>query len=312
MNDTLNPVVYFITVNYYSSNLIQELLNSIAATQDPNYHILIVNNSPDDTAVQALARLERITLLNAAKNLGFGGGCNLGMQHAYSLDPHSIIWLINPDAQLEPSAVAYVRQCLIQDPKIAILGTRIRDLDGNLWFSVGTFNPWIGSLKHQNDQVNCSPNPVQTQPSRWLSGCSMIFNLAAFDHCPLFDTQYFLDYEDADICERYFKQGYVVRVTQAVLINHQVSAITHRNKQAKFQHATFSKLYFLHKHGTFLSLALNIGLALLKTVILLPLKPNIATGRWRGLLDFMRWKAQRWLRPQAQFQVETDFTRTPS
>lgn len=312
MNDITSPVVYFITVNYYSTNLIQELLKSIAASQGQNYQVIIVNNSPDDTTPQALAASKNVTLLTAEKNLGFGGGCNLGIQYVYSFAPQSIVWLINPDAQLEPNAIGYVRQCFLQEPNIAILGTRIADLSGHLWFSVGTFNPWLGSLKHRDDHVDRASTPVRTHPSRWLSGCSMIFNLAAFDHCPLFDTQYFLDYEDADICERYFKKNYLVRVTQAVLIKHQVSAITHRNKRAKFQHATFSKLYFLHQHGTLLALFLNVGLALVKATILLPSKPDVAAGRWWGLIDFIRWRVQRWLQPKAYFQVETDFTRTPS
>jgi N-acetylglucosaminyl-diphospho-decaprenol L-rhamnosyltransferase len=312
MNDSASSTVYFITVNYYSANLIQELLQSIAATQATNYSVIVVNNSPQDTAVNSLAATEKITVLTAEKNLGFGGGCNLGIQHVYSINPKGIVWLINPDAQLEPNAVSYVRQCLIQEPNIALLGTRIRDLDGKLWFSIGTYNPWLGSLKHRDDTVDCTADPVKTHPSRWLSGCSLILNLAALNHCPLFDTQYFLDYEDADLCERYFKQGYPVRVTQAALINHQVSAITHRNKRAKFQHATFSKLYFLHQHGTPLSLILNIGLILLKVLTLLPSEPQTAAGRWHGLIDFARWKVRKWYRPQAPFQAKTDFTQTPS
>ena len=233
------------------------------------------------------------------------------MEWIYRHDPNGAIWLINPDAQLTLNAVDYVRQCLAADPTIAILGTRIRDLEGQLWFSHGRFNPRLGILKHRDDTVRCAPEPVETHPTEWVSGCSMILNLPAFDHCPRFDPQFFLDYEDAEISVRYYRLGYRLRITQAVLVNHQVSAITLRNQQAKFQHATFSKLYLIHRHGSPLALGLNLIYTALKPLLLWFDRPDMATGRWLGLRDFLYW---RWLRLQRKpelFYPRTSFTTTP-
>lgn len=304
----MTAAIYFITINYHCTDFIRELIVATASLGATNYRFIVVNNSPSDQETATLAAIEGVTVIEATHNLGFGGGCNLGLDYVYGQDPEAIAWLINPDAQLTPNAIDYVRECLRQDSAIAILGTRIRDLEGQLWFSQGTFNPWLGTLKHRFADVDCAPSPVATHPTRWISGCSMIFNLAVFDHCPQFDRQYFLDYEDADISERYYRQGYRLRVTQAVLVDHQVSAITRRSPQAKFQHATFSKLYFLERHGTPLALGLNLIYIALRPLTFLLTYPAMAQGRWLGLLDYLRWRWRRLRKISTPYQPKTSFT----
>jgi N-acetylglucosaminyl-diphospho-decaprenol L-rhamnosyltransferase len=300
--------IYFITINYHCSDLIQELIAATAALGATNYEFWVVNNSPADAGVAALAGLDRTQVIEAGGNLGFGRACNLALEHLYRHHPDALVWLLNPDARLTPNAIDYVCQCLAADPAIAILGTRIRDLEGRLWFSHGTFNPWLGTLKHRDDGVDCAPQPVATHPTRWVSGCSMVLNLAAFDHCLRFDPQYFLDYEDADLCERYFRQGQRLRVTQAVLVEHQVSAITSRSPRAKFRHATFSKLYFLDRHGTGLALALNLAYAALRPLTYALGRPAMAQGRWAGLFDYLRWRWRRLRGITTPYYPRTSFT----
>ncbi|MCP9860316.1 MULTISPECIES: glycosyltransferase [unclassified Cyanobium] len=300
--------LFFITVNYFCSNLIGELIASTTSYGEADCEFIVVNNSPGDTAIDAVANQHGVTLLQASHNLGFGSGCNLALDHVHQRDPQALAWLINPDAHLLPEAISYVRSCISNDPSIAILGTRIMDMDGRLWFSQGSFNPWLGTLKHRFDDVVASPRPITTHPTRWLSGCSMVFNLAAFDSCPRFDPQYFLDYEDADICLRYERLGHRVRVTQAVLVEHQVSAITQRVPGAKFRHATFSKLYLLHRHATPLALGLNLLYFALRPVTFLAKDPDRAKGRWAGLLDYLRWVGRRLRGDRSPRHPRTRFT----
>jgi len=296
-------VIYLLIVNYYSTDLIAGLLTSISPADNHTLQVIIVNNSPEDRAIGQLAAARKdITLITAATNLGFGAGCNLGIQHVYQTNPQALIWLLNPDTTIEPDAVAYIIECFQQNRDLAILGTRIRDSQGNIWFSEGRFNPWIGSLPHRS-HANFINQPAQAGlvrvappfrvgmgmgvgrpiPCRWVSGCSMIFNLAKFNHCPSFDPNYFLYYEDNDLCERYYQLGYQIAVTQDVLVTHLVSATTHKDKTAKFRHATYSKLYFLKQHSTILALGLNLVYMLAKVVLLLPRDRASALGRWQGL-----------------------------
>jgi N-acetylglucosaminyl-diphospho-decaprenol L-rhamnosyltransferase len=300
--------IYFITVNYHCSDLVDKLIAITATHGDAGHKFVVVNNSPDDTTVESIANRHGATLLQATHNLGFGSGCNLGLDYVHQRDPKALAWLINPDAHLLPEAISYVRSCIRTDPSISILGTRIRDEAGAFWFSQGSFNPWWGSLKHRFDDVEVASRPITTHPTRWLSGCSMVFNLAAIGHCPQFDPQFFLDYEDADICLRYERLGHRLRVTQAVLVEHQVSAITQRVPGAKFRHATFSKLYLLHRHATPLALGLNLLYFALRPITFLAQDPARALGRWAGLADYLRWVGRRLRGDRSPRHPRTRFT----
>lgn len=90
-------MIYFLTVNYYSTELIKSLITSIQAGITSPYKLLIVNNSPEDIAVHQLAG-ERIRVIEAGDNLGFGRGCNLGIGEVWERDHNGLVWLINPDA----------------------------------------------------------------------------------------------------------------------------------------------------------------------------------------------------------------------
>ncbi len=280
-------MIYFITVNYYSTELVKQLSASLAIA-GKDYKLIIVNNSPEDDSIYEITQTSPETIiLTAEKNLGFGAGCNLGIQYVYTRNPQSVIWLINPDTQLEKGAILYIKQCLEQTPSLAILGTKIKDLQGNIWFSRGTFNPWTGSIKDKAKGRTSSNSLVNTQDCRWVSGCSLILNLKQFNSCPSFDSHYFLYYEDTDLCERYYKQGYHIAVTQAVLVTHLVSSINGRNPYTQFQHATYSKLYFIQQHGTSLALALNLLYMLMLVVLFFPKNRLAALGRWQGLKNFI-------------------------
>jgi N-acetylglucosaminyl-diphospho-decaprenol L-rhamnosyltransferase len=277
------PPLYFLSVNYYSAPLISDLLHSLEANQG----IVIVNNSPRDRVVHALAAQTyaggQVTVLDAPGNGGFGAGCNLGLQWIYARSPRALVWLINPDAQLLPQAVATVRDCFAQE-EIAILGTPILDTAGKLWFSSGRFNRWTGSLTSYH---KVKPDPLNRPvPVRWVSGCSMVLNLGLMSHCPQFDETYFLYYEDCDLCERYYQEGYLLSVTSVPLVVHAVSSITGRQKQPKYQHATFSKLTFLRRHATPLALWLNFVYLWVQS---LGLRDRAAArGRRAGLQQFLK------------------------
>lgn len=281
-------MIYLLIVNYYSTNLIAGLLTSIPPGIDSQLRVIIVNNSPEDRAIGPLVAARKdLTLIAAETNLGFGAGCNLGIKYVYQANPQALIWLLNPDTTIEPDAVAYIMECFQQNLDLAILGTKIRDAQGNIWFSKGKFNPWIGSLPHQSQNMDNGGGRVKIIPCRWVSGCSMILNLARFDRCPKFDPHYFLYYEDNDFCERYYQRGYQIAITQDVLVTHLVSATTHKDKMAKFRHATYSKLYFLKQHGTVFALWLNLVYLLTKALLLFPRDRAEALGRWQGLQKFI-------------------------
>jgi N-acetylglucosaminyl-diphospho-decaprenol L-rhamnosyltransferase len=288
---TKNKMLYFLTVNYYSGELIKKLISSIRSASDSDYKIIIVNNSKDDLSLRA-GDDNSVTVIESPDNLGFGGGCNLGIEYVYRIDRSALIWLINPDATLDKGAPRYIDRCFQENPNLAILGTKIRDSTEKIWFSGGSFQPFLGTLKHEARMTDALDHLIGLVPTRWVSGCSLILNLAVFDHCPKFDTRYFLYHEDVDLCERYYRQKYIVAITKQVLVTHAVSAIIGKNIQFMFEQYTFSRLLFLALHGSQLSFILYLLYASVKISSLLFSDYPNARGRYLGIQKYFLEKAK--------------------
>ena len=279
-------MIYFVVVNYYSTELIKNLIKSIQSNIQEPYQLIIVNNSSLDTSINQLIN-HSILILNSKENLGFGVGCNTAIEYIYNIDPQALIWLINPDTTLHKNADRYILECLRKYPSVAILGTQIQDSNSKLWFSSGEFNKWTGNLKHKYQNLVTSQRTIGIMNSRWVCGCSLIINLTQFDHCPQFDNSYFLYAEDADLCERYYQKNYHIAITNHILVTHQVSSIIGKDQKNMYSHYTFSRLYFLQQHSTQLGLLTYVIYTLIKIGLLLPINLPIALGRWQGFKKFL-------------------------
>ena len=282
--------LYFLIVNYNSSSLITRLINSLAINSESKSQIIIVNNSPQDIKILTL-KSASINIVESQANLGFSKACNLGLNWIYRQDNQAIVWLINPDAYFEPvkvnraicpasSAIAFFAQY----PQISILGTTVYDSAGNLTAAGGTFSPGNAALS----TIESLPQGMNADylKTDWVSGCSLLINLANFAKCPQFDPRYFLYYEDLDFCLRYGKQGHEIAVTPLIKVFHDTSSITDRNLFKKYQHITYSYLIHIEKHGSLATFILTNIRMFLNTVRLLIFKPQQGLGKLVGIYNY--------------------------
>lgn len=277
-------MIYFLTVTYYSTNLVRDLISSIQANDNIPHQIVVVNNSPDDDSIHAL-KTESVIILEPGANLGFGSACNLGLQWIYAENSQSIVWLINPDTYVFEDSLAKVSPFFKTHPELSIVGSIICTPDGKVWFAGGRFISRTGTILHQDLLTDSDTAYVSCD---WVSGCSLLINLRKFHDCPQFDPAYFLYYEDFDFCRRYARQGHSVGVTKQLSVIHQVSAITNRNIFRKITHSTCSYLLTLERYTSKPILLLRLVRLICYALILLPIKPKVAFGKLYGVLLYLR------------------------
>ncbi len=298
-------MIYFLTVNYYSTELITKLLTSIK--DDVYYQFIIVNNSPDDHSIYQLQK-DNVIIIPSPENLGFGGGCNLGLNWIYNQNNQGIVWLINPDTYFTNNCLEKVQEILTLNPQISITGTIIYTPDHKIWFAGGIFNPNTGEILPVNNPLQLllrrefypPQPPVEREfvppllqeescyiSTQWITGCSMILNLRNLPECPYFDTAYFLYYEDFDFCMRYGKLGHMIVLLTNISIVHQPSSITSKNVYNQLKYSSYSYLLTLQKYTNKYVLFVRIIKMLLLGLILLPFKPNYALGKFQGILSYI-------------------------
>lgn len=284
-------MIYWITVNYYSTELIQRLINSLVETchgaspQGINYQIIIINNSLDDLSIHRL-KSPYIVVFDAPENIGFGRACNLGLTWVYQQDSQAIVWLINPDAYLSKNALSPAIELFKNHPELSILGTVIYNSKGELEFTEGQFNPKTGIIKVCN-QLSESLQNKPYHLTEWVSGCSLLINFKKFKECPQFDPNYFLYYEDFDFCLRYQKQGHKIGITSQIKVFHQTSSITQRNPNLKLQYSIYSYLLTLDKHTTKVILFYWLFRISLISLMTLSITPKKSWYKLKGVINFI-------------------------
>ncbi|NWF60975.1 MAG: glycosyltransferase [Fischerella sp.] len=277
-------MIYFLTVNYYSTNLVAKLISSLPNSKNPDYKIVIINNSPDDDSIYQLKN-ESVLILNATSNLGFGSACNLGLKFIYAEDPQAIVWIINPDAYLLENTLDKVQPFFDSHPEISILGTIVHTPVGEVWFAGGRFIDNTGAILTQDLLTNTNTDYVLCD---WITGCSLIINLSNFHECPLFDSAYFLYYEDFDFCQRYAQQGHLIAVTKQFGVLHQPSSITNKYVFIKIKHSTYSYLLTLERYTSKLVFSLRLTRLICHAFVLMFIKPQFGLGKFYGV--FMYWR----------------------
>jgi GT2 family glycosyltransferase len=253
--------------------------------------VLIVNNSPDDRELDSL-RSCKVKVLESKKNLGFGGGCNLGIQYLATKNSQDLIWLLNPDTYF-PKDIPHNYWQLVEDiwlrhQDLSLLGTLIETPHGELWFAQGLFKRSSGAITVTKTLDVSTLSQVKLIDSDWISGCSLMINLKKFDTIPYFDESFFLYYEDVDFCLRYASSGHLMALSSELKIIHQPSSITDKNKYNKFFHSSFSYLFILQKYVGKIVFYKCLFKFCLNMMFQLICEPQIGRAKYDGLISFLK------------------------
>lgn len=249
-----------VLVNYNAGPELGRALRSIAAEAGPSWEAVVVDNaSTDGSAEQALTFGPCVRLVRNAENRGFGRAVNQGV--AATVAP--LVLVMNPDAWLEPGALAALVAELDRRPECAMAGPRILDPDGSvqgsargdpdmltgLFGRTGRVRRWLPGLAvAQRNVVTVDPEDGGSRAVDWLSGACVLVRRGAFERVGGFDAGYFLYWEDADLCRRLRGAGFTVRYVPGATAVHQVghSSRTASALAVRAFHASAYRYYATH------------------------------------------------------------------
>ncbi len=223
-----------IILNYQSKLKLFNCLKSINLDQLPalSYEIIVVdNNSGDDLSALALD-YPAVKLIMSPKNLGMGGGNNLGIAAAHG----EFILVLNPDTVVKDRAIFTLLEYLRGHQDVGLVGPKTLSADGSLqqtclrWpqfllpFWRRTF---LGSF-FQAAQDNFTMQSFDHQSTiavDWLMGSCLLFKREITLSTgqifrPIFDERYFMYFEDTDLARQFRAKNLVVVYNSAALIIH--------------------------------------------------------------------------------------------
>ncbi|MGJ8603512.1 MAG: glycosyltransferase family 2 protein [Marivita sp.] len=233
--------IVVVVLNYKTPDLSVKAAQSAAAAMGGfrGAIVLVDNDSPDASFQQMQAGVRAATwpdhlevqVLQSGRNGGFGAGNNFGIRAGLEICPDAeFVYILNPDAQVEPDAIAALVDYLNTHPKAAIAGSWIYGEDGANHCSAFRF-PGLASEFEASARIGPMTKllkkyvlplhvPAASGPVGWIVGASMLVRTSVLKDIGLFDETFFLYFEETDLCLRAHRAGHEVHFVRESRVCH--------------------------------------------------------------------------------------------
>jgi N-acetylglucosaminyl-diphospho-decaprenol L-rhamnosyltransferase len=204
------PYATAVVVTYNSCAVIAQTLEEAARShRGGELDVIVVDNaSLDGTATVVREQFPWVRVIESGSNLGFGRGCNLGVQEVTT--PY--VLLLNPDAVLPKESLKILIAFMDSHPAAAIAAPATWTYGTELQAAGGLPHPWqiilaaAGLRSHSKRRREILPSspPFRTD---WLGGGIMLIRSKDFRKLGGFDPRFFLYFEETDLCRRALSAG---------------------------------------------------------------------------------------------------------
>tara|TARA_B100000427_G_C15450296_1_gene569268 strand:+ start:182 stop:1027 length:846 start_codon:yes stop_codon:yes gene_type:complete len=275
--------ITIVITSFRSDQKIINCLNSI----NNQCKVIVVENSNNSKFKERIEKeFNNIECVLAGENLGYGKANNIGLKKVktkYAL-------ILNPDASLHSSTLENFFHTIKQAPEFAIIG------------------PYLQKKMNNEDKMYESQNKLIEVKN--IKGFAMFLNLSKFKEIGFFDENFFLYFEEIDLCKRIISSKNKIYLATDIKINHEGAqshdeTINNKMELSRNWHWMWSTFYYQKKYKGFL-VAFFIVLpklisAIFKIFIYKILrnreKREIYFHRYSGLINAIRGKTS-WYRPK--------------
>ncbi|WP_166879401.1 MULTISPECIES: glycosyltransferase family 2 protein [unclassified Salinibacterium] len=265
-----------ITVSYYSTDALLDLLASLRTSTVPLAQTIVVNNAVDDD-LRAVREQPGVAVIDAGRNAGYGGAVNLGAQSLAD----SVGWILvaNPDTLVEPGTIGALLAAA-DSPHVGSLGPRVTDDDGVTYPSARELpslrtgighalfaNPWPTNPWSSRYRGDSRAVTTTTRETGWLSGSFVLVRREAFEQLGGFDTSFFMYFEDVDLGRRLGEAGWTnLYVTDATVVHHGAHSTKRSAKAMNRAHHESAYRYLAHKYSAWWLWPLRAALRVALTI----------------------------------------------
>lgn len=288
MDNKLSDLTIIIVTFKTNISILKDCLNSI----DQNVKVLIVENSETfEDYKKIIDAYRNVKIFCSGSNLGMGSGNNFGLER---IDTNYAL-ILNPDTICEKNFFNNITNYLNENVDYSIIGCQYND--NKTWKPAGYFS------KKKNLHIEFTSELTKVD---WVKGCSMLINMRKFDNKKIFDENFFLFFEEYDLCKRILMNRNLIYSSNKLIINHLgfkgsfASDKRYEIEAVKLQswHYMWSQFYYNMKYDGMLIAYLKGCLSLLKNLFKILIhflaKNRLETTRYKfrflGLLNSMLLK----------------------
>jgi GT2 family glycosyltransferase len=242
-----------VLLNWNSQAMTEECVRSLQQMEGGAFEILIVDNGSKDGSAEYLrSTFPDVEVIVNSRNLGFTGGCNVGMRRALERGAEYVL-LVNNDTVVNKIFLTELMAEAERNPKAGMISPKIYyfDVPDRIWWAGGAFSLWQGIPRHLGWKEMEAGRFEKAQQIDWATGCGILVRCAALQEAGLFDEKIFANGEDLDLSLRMRNLGWQIIYAPAAKMWHKEGFATRRNvgEHVRKFTATRNVLYVMHKHA---------------------------------------------------------------
>ncbi|HOJ18800.1 MAG: glycosyltransferase family 2 protein [Ignavibacteriales bacterium] len=209
-------MVSVIIVQYNGLTLTKEAIKSFMRWHKSlNYEIILVDNgSKDFNRKEFVNDFPDLKIFELKKNEGFGKANNLGAKSASG----EILYFLNNDTITNEEYLSKVEDRFNKDPEVGILGPRLLNPDNTYQLSHGKLPSFLREISDKLVYFVFEKKwelPVKMLVARfdneqytgWVTGAAMFVRKSVFEKIGGFDENFFMYFEDKELCKRVQLRG---------------------------------------------------------------------------------------------------------
>ena len=245
-----SPLASVIILNYNGEKYISQCVKSVLKSDYDNFELIIVDNNSSDNSIKIIEREysdSRIKIIKSDKNLGFAGGNNLGVEYAKG----KYFVFLNIDTVIDPPGLSELVGVMESDDTIGAAQPKLLSLDDKTIFdSAGDYLDFFGgSFKRGGDWHEKDKGQYDSVHEIFSArGAAMITRKEIVEKIGLFDSDYFLYFEDIDFCWRLRLFGLRIVFVPTSIVYHKGSGISSENPGVKSIHMSKNRLMTMIKN----------------------------------------------------------------
>lgn len=283
----LVPTFSICVLNYNGQRWLTDCFESVNQLAGPRelWEALLVDNHSTDGSVDLMRRkFPWVRLVTSKSNLGFAAGNNLG---AAACRGEYVIFL-NNDTRVDANWLTELSRAAERYPEAVGWGSQIRIMEQPDIINSAGFNITpIGSGFDRHFGESAAATHLSDGYVPGVSGASMMVRRREFEATGGFDPDYFMYFEDVDLCLRFWLNKQKVVLASRSIVYHAVGGTAGRHgNDFRLFYATRNRLITLLKNYSagqlFISLLVSSFFDLLNSVIAL------RRGNWRAPLIINR------------------------
>jgi len=287
---------FVVLLNWNNKEMTAECVRSLFAMKERDFQTVVVDNGSRDDSVTYLRQMfPEILVIANEKNLGFTGGCNVGMARALELGADFIL-LVNNDVVVDENLLGKLLADAERNPSVGMVSPKIYYYaePQRLWWAGGVYNPWVGlpkvlGLRRQDGKKYSAAREID-----WATGCVVLLRSCALRDAGSFNEEFFSYVEDLDLSLRVRDAGYTIRFAPQAKVWHKVGVYNRKDsgEHTRVFFNTRNLLWLTNQRASpmhWLVFWINFGLRQVPRVIvksLLQGNVRVLKGLLQGLIAF--------------------------